>query len=142
MDIAEGLLGVLQSIVVFASGAAAVVAGLRIYARWNRGEEVTPMIFSWLVGMASVGALIYAVRTYILGGGLQGGLGIGWAQQLNLEVYEAAMIFGIVISIVSIIRIYYKFTGGEDVVPLVLQWAGSLVFLFVMGYIIQSIVRY
>ena len=52
------------------------------------------------------------------------------------------MIFGIVISIVSIIRIYYKFTGGEDVVPLVLQWAGSLVFLFVMGYIIQSIVRY
>ena len=142
MGIAEGILGVIQSVVIYACGAAGVVAGFRIFAKMNRGEDVTTLIFSWLVGLLSVGVLIYAIRTYILGGGLQGGLAIGWGWQLNLEIYEFAMIGGLVVSIVSMIRIYQKYTGGEDVVPLLYQWVGSLLFLSVMGYIIQSLVRF
>ncbi|GHB87376.1 DUF4134 family protein [Persicitalea jodogahamensis] len=142
MGIAEGILSVIQTVIIGACGAAGVVSGLRIYAKWNRGEEVTPMIFSWLVGLLSVGVLIYAIRTYILGGGLLGGLAVGWSGQLNLEVYEFAMLAGLVISIVSMLRIYQKYTGGEDVVPLLYQWVGSLLFLSVMGYIIQSLVRF
>lgn len=142
MGIAEGILSVVQTVIIGACGAAGVVSGLRIYAKWNRGEEVTPMIFSWLVGLLSVGVLIYAIRTYILGGGLLGGLAVGWSGQLNLEVYEFAMLAGLVISIVSMLRIYQKYTGGEDIVPLLYQWVGSLLFLSVMGYIIQSLVRF
>lgn len=142
MEIAEGILGVIQTVVIYACGAAGVVAGFRIFAKWNRGEEVTTLIFSWLVGLLSVGVIVYAIRTYILGGGLQGGLAIGWGWQLSLEIYEFAMLAGIVVSIVSIIRIYQKYTSGEDVVPLLYQWTGSLIFLSLMGYIIQSLVRF
>lgn len=138
----ENLLYTIQTICVFCCGAAGVVSGLRIYAKWNRGEEVMGMILSWLTGLLSVGVLIYAIRTYILGGGYAGGLALGWAGLLNQEIYEFAMLAGVVISIVSCIRIYQRYTSGEDVVPLIYQWVGSLLFLSVMGLIISSIVRF
>ena len=134
-----GLLALLQQILITACAAAAVVAGFKIYARWNRGEEVTAAIFSWLVGMLSVGVLVYAIRTYILGGGILGGMAIGWAGLLNYEIYEFAIIAGVIVSIVSLIRIYTKYTDGEDIVPMVYQWIGSLLFLSVMGMIIGAL---
>lgn len=142
MGEAEGLYALLKQIVVSACAAAAVVAGFRIYMKWNRGEFVSHLIFSWLVGILSVGALTYAVTTYIYGGGLRGGLAIGWTDLLKTELYEAVMLFGIVVSIVSIIRIYFKYNEGEDIVPLIYQWVGSLLFLSVMGWIIQSVIKY
>ena len=31
------------------AAAAAVIAGLRLFQKWNRGEEVEGMIFIWLI---------------------------------------------------------------------------------------------
>ena len=89
--------------------------------------------------MLSVGVLVFAIRTYILGGGILGGLAIGWAGLLNYEIYEFAIIAGVIVSIVSLIRIYTKYTDGEDIVPMVYQWVGSLLFLSVMGMIIGAL---
>ncbi len=138
----ESLLNHLQTVIVCACGAAAVIAGFRIYSKWNRGEEVIHLILSWVTGMLSVGVMIFAIRTYILGGGLHAGLALGWAGQLNQEVYEYAMLGGVVVSIFSMLRIYNRYSGGEDVVPLIYQWVGSMLFLSVMGYIISALVQF
>lgn len=138
----DGIYAVIRQIVTAASAAAGIIAGFKIYMRWNRGEFVTHQIFSWLVGLLSVGALTYAVNVYIYGGGLRSGLAVGWIDLLKYEIYEAVMLFGIVISVVSVIRIYYRYNEGEDIVPLIYQWVGSLLFLSVMGLIVYSIVKY
>lgn len=142
MGEAEGIYAVMRQIVVSACAAAGIIAGFKIYMRWNRGEFVTHQIFSWIVGLLSVGALTYAVNVYIYGGGLGGGLAIGWTDLLKAEIYEAIMLFGIVVSVVSVIRIYFKYNEGEDIVPLIYQWIGALLFLSVMGLIVFSLLRY
>lgn len=142
MGEADSIYGLLRQIVTSASAAAAIVAGFRIYMKWNRGEFVTHLIFSWIVGILAVGALTYAVNVYIYGGGLRGGLAVGWVDMLKYEIYEAVMLFGIVVSIVSVIRIYYRYNEGEDIVPLIYQWVGAVLFLSVIGLIVSSLIKY
>ncbi len=142
MGEADSIYGLMRQIVTSASAAAAIVAGFRIYMKWNRGEFVTHLILSWTVSILAVGALTYAVNVYIYGGGLRGGLAIGWTDLLKYEIYEAVMLFGIVVSIVSIIRIYYRYNEGEDIVPLIYQWVGAVLFLSVMGLIVSSLIKY
>ena len=123
------------------TAAAAVIAGLRLFQKWNRGEEVEGMIFIWLIGILFAGGIVVMVDNFIVGGAYVFFTGIsGTAEGLSIELYQASLLLGIVITIVGIIKIYRKFQNGEeDIYEYMLKWFGSLLFLFSMGYLISSI---
>ena len=123
------------------AAAAAVIAGLRLFQKWNRGEEVEGMIFIWLIGILLAGGIVVMVDNFIVGGAYVFFTGIsGTAEGLSIELYQASLLLGIVITIVGIIKIYRKFQNGEeDIYEYLLKWFGSLVFLFSMGYLISAI---
>jgi hypothetical protein len=121
--------------------AAAVIAGLRLFQKWNRGEEVEGMIFIWLIGILFAGGIVVMVDNFIVGGAYVFFTGIsGTAEGLSIEIYQASLLLGIVITIVGVIKIYRKFQNGEeDIYEYMLKWFGSLLFLFSMGYLISAI---
>jgi hypothetical protein len=123
------------------AAAAAVIAGLRLFQKWNRGEEVEGTVFIWLMGILFAGGIVVMVDNFIVGGASVFFTGIaGTAEGLSLEIYQAAMLLGIVIAIVGIIKIYRKFQNGdEDMYDYMLKWFSSLLFLFSMGYLISAI---
>jgi hypothetical protein len=123
------------------AAAAAVIAGLRLFQKWNRGEEVEGMIFIWLIGILFAGGIVVMVDNFIVGGAYVFFTGIsGTAEGLSIELYQASLLLGIVITIVGIIKIYRKFQNGEeDIYEYMLKWFGSLLFLFSMGYLISAI---
>lgn len=123
------------------AAAAAVIAGLRLFQKWNRGEEVEGMIFIWLIGILFAGGIVVMVDNFIVGGAYVFFTGIsGIAEGLSIELYHASLLLGIVITIVGIIKIYRKFQNGEeDLYEYMLKWFGSLLFLFSMGYLISAI---
>jgi hypothetical protein len=123
------------------AAAAAVIAGLRLFQKWNRGEEVEGMIFIWLIGILFAGGIVVMVDNFIVGGAYVFFTGIsGTAEGLSIELYQASLLLGIVITIVGIIKIYRKFQNGEeDIYEYMLKWFGSMVFLFSMGYLISAI---
>ena len=123
------------------AAAAAVIAGLRLFQKWNRGEEVEGMIFIWLIGILFAGGIVAMVDNFIVGGAYVFFTGIsGTAEGLSIELYQASLLLGIVITIVGIIKIYRKFQNGEeDIYEYMLKWFGSMVFLFSMGYLISAI---
>ncbi len=123
------------------AAAAAVIAGLRLFQKWNRGEEVEGMIFIWLIGILFAGGIVAMVDNFIVGGAYVFFTGIsGTAEGLSIELYQASLLLGIVITIVGIIKIYRKFQNGEeDIYEYMLKWFGSLLFLFSMGYLISAI---
>lgn len=123
------------------TAAAAVIAGLRLFQKWNRGEEVEGMIFIWLIGILFAGGIVAMVDNFIVGGAYVFFTGIsGTAEGLSIELYQASLLLGIVITIVGIIKIYRKFQNGEeDIYEYMLKWFGSLLFLFSMGYLISAI---
>lgn len=123
------------------AAAAAVIAGLRLFQKWNRGEEVEGMIFIWLIGILFAGGIIVMVDNFIVGGAYVFFTGIsGTAEGISIELYQASLLLGIVITIVGVIKIYRKFQNGEeDIYEYMLKWFGSLLFLFSMGYLISAI---
>jgi hypothetical protein len=123
------------------AAAAAVIAGLRLFQKWNRGEEVEGMIFIWLIGILFAGGIVVMVDNFIVGGAYVFFTGIsGTAEGFSIELYQASLLLGIVITIVGIIKIYRKFQNGEeDIYEYMLKWFGSLLFLFSMGYLISAI---
>lgn len=123
------------------AAAAAVIAGLRLFQKWNRGEEVEGMIFIWLIGILFAGGIVVMVDNFIVGGAYVFFTGIsGTAEGLSIELYQASLLLGIVITIVGVIKIYRKFQNGEeDIYEYMLKWFGSLLFLFSMGYLISAI---
>ena len=123
------------------TAAAAVIAGLRLFQKWNRGEEVEGMIFIWLIGILFAGGIVVMVDNFIVGGAYVFFTGIsGTAGGLSIELYQASLLLGIIITIVGIIKIYRKFQNGEeDIYEYMLKWFGSLLFLFSMGYLISAI---
>jgi hypothetical protein len=123
------------------AAAAAVIAGLRLFQKWNRGEEVEGMIFIWLIGILFAGGIVAMVDNFIVGGAYVFFTGIsGTAEGLSIELYQASLLLGIVITIVGVIKIYRKFQNGEeDIYEYMLKWFGSLLFLFSMGYLISAI---
>ena len=81
--------------------AAAVIAGLRLFQKWNRGEEVEGMIFIWLIGILFAGGIVVMVDNFIVGGAYVFFTGIsGTAEGLSIEIYQASLLLGIVITIV------------------------------------------
>lgn len=123
------------------AAAAAVIAGLRLFQKWNRGDEVEGMIFIWLIGILFAGGIVVMVDNFIVGGAYVFFTGIaGTAEGLSIELYQASLMLGIVITIAGIIKIYRKFQNGdEDIYEYMLKWFGSLLFLFSMGYLISAI---
>jgi len=123
------------------AAAAAVIAGLRLFQKWNRGEEAEGMIFIWLIGILFAGGIVAMVDNFIVGGAYVFFTGIsGTAEGLSIELYQASLLLGIVITIVGTIKIYRKFQNGEeDIYEYMLKWFGSLLFLFSMGYLISAI---
>jgi len=123
------------------AAAAAVIGGLRLFQKWNRGEDVEGMIFIWVIGILFAGGIVVMVDNFIVGGAYVFFTGIaGTAEGLSIELYQASLMLGIVITIVGIIKIYRKFQNGdEDIYEYMLKWFGSLLFLFSMGYLISAI---
>lgn len=126
-------------ILLFASACVGVIGGFKIYEKWNRGEEVVPLIFSWVLGLSLVNIIFYMVGNYIVSGGYKSTTIQAGANELSKELYESSLIIGVVISIFSIVRIYQKHTDGEDVYGILYKWLGSLIFLFVMGTLIEKL---
>lgn len=123
------------------AAAAAVIAGLRLFHKWNRGEEVESMVFIWLMGVLFAGGIVVMVDNLIVGGAYIFFTKIdATAEGLSIELYQAALLIGIFITAVGINKIYRKFQNGdEDIYDYMFKWFGSLLFLFSMGYLISAI---
>jgi TRAP-type C4-dicarboxylate transport system permease small subunit len=123
---------------IYASAIAAIMGGFNIFQKWNRGEEVKPLIFGWLYGIVLTNTLVWAVGTFIVGGGLIFTTPQGIAKDIGLQIYSACLIIGLIISIVSLIDIYKKYTDGEEITGLLFRWIGSILFLFFFGNVITA----
>lgn len=113
---------------------AALIAGFRIFQRWNKGEDIESSLLNWFFGLLFVPFVIQAVSSQIVNK--------GWSDSespdytLGFVVADTASVIfalGIIVAVVGLIRIYSKFQNGDDDIPIFfLKWLGSLVFLSVM----------
>lgn len=124
---------------LFATAAAGVVGGFKIYQKWGRGEEILPLILAWLFGLGMVQVIFWAVGYYIVGGSYKGINPATGAESVAIEAYNAALVVGVGISIFSVVKIYQKYINGEEVIELLYKWLGALIFLFFFGYLIEAI---
>ncbi len=124
---------------LFATAAAGVVGGFKIYQKWGRGEEILPLILAWLFGLGMVQVIFWAVGYYIVGGSYKGVNSATGAESVAIEAHNAALVVGVGISIFSIVKIYQKYINGEEVIELLYKWLGALIFLFFFGYLIEAI---
>lgn len=123
---------------IYASAIAAIMGGFNIFQKWHRGEEVKPLIFGWLYGIVLTNTLVWAVGTFIVGGGMSSLNPQGIAKDIGLQIYSACLIIGLIISIVSLIDMYRKYTDGEEITGLLFRWIGSILFLFFFGNVISA----
>ncbi len=123
---------------IYASAIAAIMGGFNIFQKWNRGEEVKPLIFGWLYGIVLTNTLVWAVGTFIVGGGIGSINPQGITRDIGLQIYSACLIIGLIISIISLIDIYRKYTDGEEITGLLFRWIGSILFLFFFGNVITA----
>jgi hypothetical protein len=133
------LYGLIKSTALFATAAAGVVGGFKIYQKWGRGEEVVPLILAWIFGLGMVQVIFWAVGYYIVGGAYKGVNPKTGAESIAIESHNAVLIVGVAISIFSVVKIYQKYINGEDVIDLIYKWLGALIFLFLFGYIIEAV---
>ena len=127
-----------QYLAMFAS----LIAGCRIFQRWNRGEDIESGLINWFFGLLFVPFIILAVRSVIVSH--------GWSDTespdytMGYVVGDTAAVIvamGIIVAVVGLIRIYIKFQNGDDDIPLFfLKWLGSLVFLFSMYGLVKIMV--
>lgn len=126
-----------KSTCLYISAAASVIGAFKIYQKWNRGENVFPLILAWVFGTGLVTIIFYMIDIYIVQGGYKSVNPASGAQEFALEIFETTTIIGVAISIFSIISIYKKYNDGEDVYDLIVKWVGSLLFLFFSAYLIE-----
>jgi hypothetical protein len=119
-----------------------LIAGMRIYQSVQRGEEFEAPAIRWGLGLVLTVVFFYAVDTFIYNStnisnaGAVHFSGFTYAS----EAYQGAMLFGLVIAITGIFKVYRKFRDGDDdVYDFMLKWFGSLMFLFMMGWIIDTV---
>lgn len=129
----------LQETILYGVALAGIVAGFRIYQKWQRGEPVVPLIYTWIFGLLLAMGLQHLVYILIVSGGISGYTPITIARSYARETHSATMVIGVVVAIIAIIHIYYKHNAGDDVTELVYRWVGSLFFLFSMGLIIETV---
>lgn len=144
------MFNVAVSICMYLTATAAVIAGFRIFQRWNRGDDVEQAAVLWLTGLLIAPGIILLIQRFILSGSFSennnGVAGSGdfiaktAAQSLAYETFWAALVSGIVVAIVGLINVLQKFQrGDDDLYEFMVKWAGSVVFLFSFGYIISLI---
>ena len=129
----------IKSTCLFTSAIAGVYGGFKIYQKWNRGEVVMPLIFAWIFGLGLVNIIIYMVDAFIVSGSYKSISPSGGAKELSIEAYQVALVVGVIISVFSVVKIYQKYTDGEDVYDLIYKWLGALFFLFFFGYVIEAL---
>jgi len=121
-----------------------LIVGMRIYQGMQRGEDFEASAIRWLVGLAGASALVYAVESFIYNdsgswassGSAPHFLALSYAA----EAHQAALYLGLAMAIFCLIRVYSKIQKGDnDIYEYMLKWFGSLMFLFMMGWIIDSI---
>jgi len=134
---------VVKSSCIYISVIASLVAGFRIYQKWNRGDDIESALFLWVGSLVAVGIVILAVDTFIVpaaGGRIAAtsvpSLLLGYAY----ETHHLVVMLGVVVAILGLIKIYNKVRNGdEDTYDYLIRWFGSLMFLFSIGYIISLI---
>lgn len=132
------LFGMVQSTVVFATAAAGVIGGFKIYQKWNRGEEIIPLVIAWIFGLGMVQVLLWAITYYIVNGNYTSVNPKTGAESVAIESHNAALVVGVAIALFSVVKIYQKYANGEDITELIFKWLGALVFLFVFGFLIEK----
>lgn len=128
-----------KSTCLFTSVIAGVYGGFKIFQKWNRGELVLPLIFAWVFGLSLVNIVLYMVDTFIVSGTYKNLNPSSGAKELSIESYQVALVVGVIISVFSVVKIYQKYTDGEDVYDLIYKWLGALFFLFFFGYVIEAL---
>jgi formate/nitrite transporter FocA (FNT family) len=126
------------SFCVYGTATASIMGGFSIYKKWNRGEEIKPLIFTWLYGILLSNVLFWAVDRFFIQGQNNSKNIVGLSEELADQVYLCTLILGIIIAILACISIYNKYVNGEDVTKLLFSWVGSLIFLFAFGKIISA----
>lgn len=126
------------SFCVYGTAIASIMGGFSIYKKWNRGEEIKPLVFTWLYGIMLSNVLFWAVNRIFIEGRNNGKVLVSLTEELADQVYACTLILGIIIAILACINLYQKYISGEDVTKLLFTWAASIVFLFVFGKIISS----
>lgn len=135
----EELYTIARTVALYATALASVVAGFKIYHKWNRGEQVTPLIFTWILGIIIAVGLLQMIGTFIYGGAIFSQNLAPSTVLLAQETHSAAIVMGVAIAIVAVIHIYYRYNSGDDVTELVYRWVGSIFFLFSFGLIIEML---
>lgn len=137
--------GQIKSISLWLCAFAAVVAGFRIYQNWNRGDDVEGPVVRWLTSIACCGGMVYGVDRFILSGAFSSSFGGSdylaqqYTQSMAIEGSRAALLLGIVVAIIGLIRVFQKFRrGDDDLYEFMFRWFGSLAFLFLMSSIISA----
>lgn len=137
--------GQVKSMGLWLCAFAAIVSGYRIYQKWNRGDDVEGPLVLWLTSIAFCGGVVYMVDRFILSGAFSSSFGGSdytaqiYTQSMVIESSQAALLLGIVVAIIGLIRVFQKFRrGDEDLYDFMLKWFGSLAFLFLMSSIISA----
>ncbi|MBO0931863.1 DUF4134 family protein [Fibrella aquatilis] len=137
--------GLVKSIGLWLCALAAIIAGYRIYQQWNRGEDVEGPLVLWLTSIAFCGGVVFLVDRFILSGAFSSSFGGSdymaqvYTQSMVVESSRAALLLGIVVAIIGLIRVFQKFRrGDDDLYDFMFKWFGSLAFLFLMSSIIST----
>lgn len=137
--------GLVKSIGMWLCALAAIVAGYRIYHQWNRGEDVEGPLVLWLTSISFCGGVVFLVDRFILSGAFSSSFGGSdymaqiYTQSMVVESSRAALLLGIVVTIIGLIRVFQKFRrGDDDLYDFMFKWFGSLAFLFLMSSIISA----
>ena len=99
----------------------------------------------WLTSIAFCGGAAYAVDRFILSGAFSSSFGGSdylaqqYTQSMAIEGNRAALLLGVVMAIIGLIRVFQKFRrGDDDLYEFMFKWFGSLAFLFLMSSIISA----
>ena len=123
--------------VLYGTAIAATVSGYKIFTKWNRGEPVVNLIFTWAMNMVIATILMIMIWGMILGKDVYNYEYISATISMAKEMHSAAIVMGVAVAIVAIIHIYHRHNAGDDVTELIYRWVASLFFLFTFGQIIE-----
>ncbi|HEV7347390.1 DUF4134 family protein [Telluribacter sp.] len=140
----EGAWAMTKLVTLSLIAVAGLLSGVRIYQGMQKGEDFEGPVIRWLGGLVGASALVYAVEAFIYTDG-EGWASAGTAPHFVAaayasEAHQAALYLGLMMAVLGLIRVYRKFRDGdEDVYEFMLKWFGSLMFLFMMGWIIDTV---
>ena len=135
----DSLFNLIYNVALYATAFAGVVAGFKIYNRWQNGQPVVSLIGSWVVSLIVAVAFLKLIKTFVVGGAMMSWSINARAVELAQEMHSFTIVAGVILAIAAVINIYKKYTDGEDVIERIVRWVGSLFFLFSFGLLIEQI---